>query len=347
VFDLPQNLFIDHNVVVGKRNACTLLNEMTRSYYAYGYGRKDNLCWFAIPAYYNHYQILDEPTRMHPKIVSSQARKNFARFTGIITENESYNSKKKSIAKAVDEYRGFTLSDESVNEFMEFFDIPGIRTFIYDSSHKRCVFSKEYNQNPDNNVFCNVAVVNLGDGIHHAVYLKDVDAAIGLAVCPKCKKVYDAKPNEPGKRTGKRSGRRTNTNYQCHVDECTGEKTEKELRVRKREQVYCPGITNNKQYQYLRARGREAEFKSTNYYIVADVETVERPYDGENKSDSTTISGILEVISIASIAKLKSGNVARTYSIKDNPDFIDKWIEDMFKFAETIVEDNHYILNIT
>jgi hypothetical protein len=159
-----------------------------------------------------------------------------------------------------------------LQRFLEVFQIPGIKLYGYDKNSQRFVYNRTRKldfKNTRNDQCINVAIVNLNinnETVYHAVYLTDTESACGLRLCPKCKLgVYDTINHKEA--------------YRKHVERCEGKKPDKELRVRKIETPYCPGIYNNKTYEYLRANDRQKEFKPTEYYICYDFETMERIND--------------------------------------------------------------------
>jgi hypothetical protein len=249
------------------------------------------------------------------------------------------------ILNELHDYPGFNPELE-IDHFIEFFELPSIRVFsfkeesgcyIYDYVYK----SKNYDTEQE---FVNICILptdlgklhNNEEGIiPHVIFIKDLDKALNLSICPKCKfYVFQTKRYD--------NNRMGMTKFKQHVDLCDGKRPEKQLLVDELELPIAPGIFDNNTYLHLFGNNCLKKWKPDQYFMTYDLETVESPFENIPDTPTKTVAS-LSVLTVASVYHTKAGDKVSWFSIKkDGPDFMKKWMEEVVAYAKIICEDNKY-----
>jgi hypothetical protein len=108
--------------------------------------------------------------------------------------------------------------------------------------------------------------------ILHVCYIKDIDTIRNLLICPKCK-VYCVQKHRY-KDVSKTT--KSISQYYKHVSECDGKRPDKILKTNPQEFPHAPGTWNNRTYLQLKSNKMLDQWKPDRYYIVYDLETVEK-----------------------------------------------------------------------
>jgi hypothetical protein len=311
-----------------------ILSKIISSNFGFSYSGKYNIYWFAIGVYEEHFRTNSK--KIDHKALESRTKEEWRDF--VYRDNDeirNLSTKSPRLQKLLSEYRGFNLID--LEEYQRWKNY-NIRVFNYNIQTNRYTLSMEYNHpNPNENTkVVNVAIITRCDGQKHTIYIKDVEKATGLVLCPKCKyAVFDLHRN-------KQEG--SNSRYSRHLKECDGKiHKEKKLIVQKDNYPYIPHISQNPTYKYLLAHERENEFKPRQYYITFDFETMEKLYTKSfGKNNASKILSIVEPLSIAACVKTKNYVKTIYKDIRDGKDFITQWMEIIFEEAEQVMKDNAY-----
>jgi hypothetical protein len=179
-----------------------LINEMIKNHYIFTYTGDYNICWFAIGVFVEHYKTASE--RIKDNVLESKAKKEWQLFeckdgvTGDGRAGEAdlnLSSKSARFLKLLKEYKGFDMT--RVEEYLIHKNY-NINVYSYSKNPALSVttesnkvgghysFEERYQHpNPDKDTIdVNIAVVNIKDR-SHIFYIKDIEKAIGLTVCPK------------------------------------------------------------------------------------------------------------------------------------------------------------------
>ncbi|KAA6391739.1 MAG: hypothetical protein EZS28_012733 [Streblomastix strix] len=148
--------------------------------------------------------------------------------------------------------------------------------------------------------------------LQHAFAIANKEALKGLKFCPFCQlKGLDTKSSNYSR------------DYERYIVKCEqrGGNLVKTIQLDQVQKPYCPHKVQNKTYAYLLAHGKEQEFKPMQYYIIYDLETVEKIV---NKSFGKSNKQISELIplSVASTIKNKAGVRTIYYDLRNGDDFI-------------------------
>ncbi|KAA6374210.1 MAG: hypothetical protein EZS28_030263 [Streblomastix strix] len=169
--------------------------------------------------------------------------------------------------------------------------------------------------------------------ISHAFAIANKQALTGLKFCPHCSsKAFDPKDKNYSR------------DYEKHIIKCENNerKIVKKVKLDYIQKPYCPHIMQNKTYQYLLANGRQHEFKTTQYFITYDLETVPKVVNKKFGKSSYQMYELFP-LSVASTIRNKQGIKKIFFSQQDGDDFIVQWLNQLFKEAELVNADNQYI----
>ncbi|KAA6376449.1 MAG: hypothetical protein EZS28_028024 [Streblomastix strix] len=168
--------------------------------------------------------------------------------------------------------------------------------------------------------------------LQHAFAIANKEALTGLKFCPFCQvKGFDTRSSKYQR------------DYERHVVKCEqrGGKLVKTIKLDQVQKPYVPHIVQNKTFAYLLAHGREKEFKPTQYYIIYDLETVEKIVNKSFGKSSKQISELVP-LSVASTIKNKAGVRTIYYDLRNGDDFINQWLNQIFNEAVIVQQDNQY-----
>ncbi|KAA6334612.1 MAG: hypothetical protein EZS28_053047, partial [Streblomastix strix] len=101
---------------------------------------------------------------------------------------------------------------------------------------------------------------------------------------------------------------------------------------------FVPHILSNKTYKNLLANNLANLFKSTQYYTIYDIETLEKIVN-EKFGDCQQVTATLITYDIASTVKLANGIHSFYYDIRTD-DQIHMWFEQLFEEAKQVKKDN-------
>ncbi|KAA6362323.1 MAG: hypothetical protein EZS28_042150, partial [Streblomastix strix] len=179
------------------------------------------------------------------------------------------------------------------------------------------------------------------DEAAHILFISDPEALTGCRYCPICK-LHGIKIKDKNCHLAR--------DFERHVEKCKLNKG-KQVLLSSSQIPFAPHIYGNQTYMYLLANEMLDKFKPTQYYITYDFETVERninKYFGKKKDEKNEAgqqisnsfqNSILEPLRVATSIKSKSGIRTIYYDLRQE-NFIEQWLEEVFKAAEQIKQDN-------
>ncbi|KAA6366529.1 MAG: hypothetical protein EZS28_037944, partial [Streblomastix strix] len=173
----------------------------------------------------------------------------------------------------------------------------------------------------------NILLLNDNDGNQHLMYIISVEMLLGIKICPICKNhaIFSKDINHHVKRK-----------MDTHMIECkqNNGKIVKHVTLEKFPNPFVPRITSNKTYRFLLSHNREAEYKSTQYYITFRFQTELQKIPGRN-------CPILIPTAVAST--IKSKNYIKTISYDQSQEYIvEKWLDQVFIEAKQVRNDNKF-----
>jgi hypothetical protein len=269
---------------VGKKTD-SIIHNLSSNHNVFQYDGEYNICWFAIPVFYKHYEIDKKETAINKKELVKLTKESYKRFYKI---NGGSGSKPPLLGNGTDivrnslkKYKGFQPLTE-IDRFIEEFNLPSITVWGYDEKsninngyHRETVYKCKKHKDDGENYkgkYLNISVIPVVDPVSkgpllHALYIKDYEELLDIHVCPKCKfAVFQM---------NRHNDKNNNPHYYEHVKKCTGKRPDKRLIVPKVELPFCPGMMNNQEFLYLKANNMMHKWKPTKYFITYDLETVE------------------------------------------------------------------------
>jgi hypothetical protein len=315
-----------------------IIHHLIKNGSVFSYEGEYNICWFAIGVFEEYFQ--NNQGRLLMKTIESKTKSewyNFLRLDEEFANNyeEDLSPKTDKYRKLLKEYKGFQLHD--IMKYLQWKNY-NIRVYMCDPETKSYKLSEEYNhpEPNENTKTINIALVFLPDGRVHTLYIKNIDKATGVVLCPKCKyKVFNISPNNTNHQG-------TNSAYSLHLKNCDGKiHREQKLVIRSNNLPYAPHILQNKTYKYLFSRERLNEFKPRRYYITFDFETMEERTEIKVGSSSKILAK-LKPLAVSGTIKTKSGIEIVYKDERDGKDFIKQWLEIIFEKAKQIKIDNSY-----
>ncbi|KAA6370602.1 MAG: hypothetical protein EZS28_033871, partial [Streblomastix strix] len=226
-----------------------------------------------------------------------------------------------------DNYQGFDFVND-IDNFINKEQV-NVHMYTYSDSPPRYELLQNYIIDNKEKQF-NILFIN--DGINaHIMYISDVEALTGFRYCNIChRQAFRIK--DPNLQVSMRN----------HMKKCqiNGGKIVKKVILEKFAKPFVPHILSNKTYKYLLANNLTHLFKPTQYYIIYDIETLEKKVN-EKFGDCSQVIATLVPYAIASTVKSASGIHSFYYDIRTD-DFLDKWLVQLFEEAKQVKKDNKY-----
>jgi hypothetical protein len=265
------------------RGRGVIVDKLCKSECAFSYTGKYDICWFAIPVFFEYYSKDPKAKRIDSRKLESETIKKWQEFYKV--EGTPLQPKVRDLLSG---YPGFNPEGE-IESFIEHFKLPSIQVFSYNMTSQRyetgfvykCKDHKERGEDYTGD-FVRVAIVQVErvklhsgekdqSSLNHVIFLKDL-SFLNLRVCEKCNyRVFDMTRYKNTSHEG------TNPNYFTHVQECDGKRPEKRLRVSEVELPICPGMLYDSTWLYLKAYDRMKDWKPDDCFMTYDLETVETP----------------------------------------------------------------------
>jgi hypothetical protein len=218
-----------------------------------------DICLFSVRTFHEYYKDGDKnkPALRLYREVSQKAVAKFRKFYNIEGNG----------TKELKDYTGFNPllvrdgeNRTEIERFLNFFKLPTIQ--IWEDDEKRNIFTPSFAYKCKKHKILGVEykdkMIDLvcypsRDEIYkeHFVYIIDLEKALRITVCPKCK-YYVFHKNARGYDTD---------SCKKHIKECDGKRPVKQLNVSGKELPYAPGMWTNKTYLHLQGNNLMHEWK--------------------------------------------------------------------------------------